>query len=176
MVGIRRQIESFKAKEQNEAHNPKYGWHIDIEGACAEMAFAKHFGLYWDGSVNTFKAPDVGLMQVRSTMRLDGGLIIRPKDEAHERYALVVGSTRCPNELTGGRPGCGYFVMVGWMLGSDIKQDKYLAFKDSDTPAWLVPQRDLHPFESKPLPPKIEGNEPINDKLERKTDNYDVPF
>jgi hypothetical protein len=31
------------------------GWHIHIEGSCGEMAFAKALGLYWSGTVGTFK-------------------------------------------------------------------------------------------------------------------------
>ena len=109
---------------------------MDLEGALAEMAVAKAMNRYWDASVNTYKAPDVGKDQVRHTHKPDGKLIIRPGDKDHEVFWLVVGIS--PE-----------FTVCGWMTARDAKVDKY-AFNENyggAPPCWMVPQEDLIPPE-----------------------------
>jgi hypothetical protein len=50
-------------------------------------------------------------------------------------------------------------------------------------PRLMVPEGELKDLSvlqkselPRPLPPKIEGDEPINDELERQLDNFDIPF
>jgi len=131
LVGVRRNIASFQVQSTNKVKNKDFGWHIDIEAACAEMAVAKHFNLYWDGSVNTFKLPDVGGFQVRHTQKLDGCLIVRPSDSDREMYLLIVGSSPV------------YFI-VGWCYGHEAKQEQYVVGYNDMPPAWFVPQEYLH--------------------------------
>jgi hypothetical protein len=44
------------------------GWGVHIEGALGEIAAAKALNIYWDGSVNTFKADDLAGIQVRTPL------------------------------------------------------------------------------------------------------------
>ena len=131
-VGMRRNVISMQSKENNKVNNKDFGWHTDIESACGEMAVAKGLGIYWDGSVNTFKKPDVGNYQVRHTQKADGKLIVRPKDSDKETYILVTGTSPT-------------FNIVGWIQGADAKQDEHIFKGYNGMPdAWFVAQSKLN--------------------------------
>jgi len=136
LVGVRRRLESWGSAETNKVGNGSFGWQIDIEAACAEMAAAKALNLYWSGSVNTFKLPDVGEgvegLQVRHTDRDGGCLIVRPEDKGHERFLLVTGQAPL-------------FVLRGWLRGDDARQDAFWRDPNGHRPAWFVPQSALRP-------------------------------
>ena len=110
-------------------------WQIDTDGAAAEMAFAKWLNIYYEPTVNTFKAPDVGAFQVRSTKHEHGKLIIRGNDMKNEIAILVI--SKMPN-----------YRMAGWIYTNDAKLDKYLYDPNSrKAPMWMVPQADLNKME-----------------------------
>lgn len=132
MVGVKRRIVSYSFDKTNKFINPEVWWDMDIEGACAEMAVAKALNIYWDYSINTFSAPDVGLFQVRHTKISYGKLIVRPQDSDSETFILIVGSS--PD-----------FEIIGYMTGKEAKQDKYLSDPHGKAPCWMVPQGDLTP-------------------------------
>jgi hypothetical protein len=135
IVGIRRNITSRDSKDCNKVQNKDFGWHIDIEAAGAELAFAKYMGLYWDFSVNTFKKQDVGGYQVRHTQVKDGKLIIRPKDNPEEKYVLIVG--------TGPE-----YLIAGWIWGYEAKQDQHIFKGFNGMPdCWMVHQESLDQFD-----------------------------
>lgn len=136
IVGAKRNIISMKSLKCNKINNKDFGWHVDIEAACAEIAFAKRFGHYYDFSVNTFKKPDVAGHQVRHTQHLSGCLFIRDGDPVNEKYVLVVGQASQS------------FFVCGWIWGHEAKQDKYKFIGYNDMPdAWKVQQHELHQFE-----------------------------
>jgi len=139
-VGISRRVKSM-ARERNTHNaikNPNYGWHIDVEAACAEMAFAKFLDVYWDASVDTFKRADVGDVQVRSTSYDSGSLVFRNGDNIDDKFALVTG--RCPD-----------FNVRGWAFGMTICVGKYAVTEDKKEKMgwplgqsfWMMPQKDL---------------------------------
>jgi hypothetical protein len=133
-VGINRETASLKSDEYNKVQNKDFGWHTNIEAACAEIAFAKFKGVYWNGSVNTFKRPDVAGYQVRHTRYTENGhLIIYRNDNPEEVFVLVTGTHPV------------YFVH-GWMRGEDAMQQKYWREKNVGLPCWYVPQIDLLEF------------------------------
>lgn len=143
VLGAARRIKSKTAGlRDNHGLTGGKGWDLDIEGAMAEMAMAKAMGVYFDPTVGTFKAPDVvsrsgAGVQVRSTTRKDGRLIVRDPDPDDELYVLVISAL--PR-----------FRIVGWMRGGDAKQDRYKTAPDRGPrkrkPAYFVPQKDLQPF------------------------------
>lgn len=99
------------------------------------MAYAKAAGVYWSGSVDTFKAPDVETVQVR-TRSGDGprtDLIVRRSDDPDDVFVLVIG--KIPN-----------YRIVGWMRGHEAWRDEYIASHGSRAPAWFVPPDKLHEF------------------------------
>jgi hypothetical protein len=112
------------------------GWTIHIEGAAGEMAFAKAAGRYYASPVNTFKeGGDVGDVQVRTRSRMDYDLLVRPSDRDRDVFVLVLG--KIPT-----------FDVVGWMRGSDAKNEKWLNAHGNRPPAYFVPRSELSPIET----------------------------
>jgi len=134
MAGCVRRITSIKKGLNANVHASTSDWATDINGAGAEMAYAKHMGLFWDAGVNTFKAPDVGVVQIRSTVHKNGNLLFRPNDSISEQFILII--TDAPR-----------YTIVGWTLGEDAKVDEfYRAGERGMSGAWWVPQNRLIPF------------------------------
>jgi hypothetical protein len=125
-VGVARRIKSIFAGYDHYKHADKSDWAMDIDGALAEMAFAKYRDSYWTCSNGSFKAPDVGKFQVRSTSHQRGHLLVRPNDEGNEVFVFIV--TEAP-----------VFFLKGWLMTNEAKQDR---FWRGDS--WWVPQSELH--------------------------------
>lgn len=109
-------------------------WNIHIEGACAEMAVAKVMRCYWNGSIDTFKQQDLLYkdrpIQVRSSTNPDSALIVRDDDYSAHCYILVTGEAPA-------------FIIRGFILGDDAKQDKFRKSPLGRPPAYFVPQDQL---------------------------------
>ena len=133
-VGILRRIASLKRGETNKVQNKDFGWHTDIEGALAELAFAKAFNLHWNGSVNTFKVPDVGTIQIRHTQYPDGRLVVHDYDDDNTVHVLVTGTH--PN-----------YSIHGWLTGGQAKQQCFWDDPTGKFPAYFVPQAHLMPID-----------------------------
>lgn len=110
----------------------------DLQGALAELAAAKALNLPWDGkwlpvSVwDTWKihGNDVGKLEIRSTERFDGRLILHPTDKDFSPYLLITSEAHPTYHL------------VGWIYGIDGKIEKY--WRDNvPRPCYMVPQNDL---------------------------------
>lgn len=135
-VGLHRRVESIR----RGSYRPMYQdgedeWTVEEESACAEMAFAKHADKYWSGSVNAFKDPDVGAIQIRHTFRRNGRLIIREADRADHFHVLVVG--RSPT----------FHVLGGMYAEHARQQEAWLADPGGrGQPACFVPQSHLRPL------------------------------
>lgn len=101
-------------------------------GACGEMALCKSQGAFWTPSVNTFHAvADVGAnVEVRTTRRSDGCLIIRDNDPPDRWYVLVTGEP--PN-----------MDIRGLIRGDRARQPQWMANPNGYRPAWFVPQEAL---------------------------------
>ena len=129
-VGCQRMIENLLKKTK-----PRYGaedhtdWQINIEGALAECALAKHLGKFWaKGETGDL---DVGRVNVRSTRWESGSLILHPEDKDDVTYYLMVGAN-------------GSYRIAGHILAKDGKQEKYWADKQKTGRwAYFVPQSDL---------------------------------
>ena len=102
---------------------------INIEGALAECAWAKHLGKFWaKGETGDL---DVGRVNVRSTRWESGSLILHPEDKDDVTYYLMVGAN-------------GSYRIAGHILAKDGKQEKYWADKQKTGRwAYFVPQSDL---------------------------------
>lgn len=127
-VGIDRRNESIVGSYKSA--NLENLYENDIQSACAEVAVAKLFGIYWDGGVNTFKEDDVLGLQVRQTRLPDGSLIIRAADKDESLYVLATGIAPV-------------FTARGAMYGADAKRDEFLRAPCDREPAWFVPQERL---------------------------------
>ena len=131
-VGIRRQVAAMARGLPDRHGYDGDGWAEHIEGACGEMAVAKLLGVYWPGSVNTFKAGgDVALLQVRTRSRHDYDLLVRPADKDLEAiYVHVTG--RAPE-----------FRVWGWMRCGDCRRDAWWRTHGDRPGAWFVPAAAL---------------------------------
>jgi hypothetical protein len=88
VAGCARRVTSVKEGYDKNKHAQKSDWATDIDGALAEMAFAK-------ASNRSFKEPDVGEWHVRSTRHSEGHLIIRPNDnEPEARFVFAITGDR----------------------------------------------------------------------------------
>lgn len=145
-VGIRRQLEALARNLPDKHGYQGDGWSIHIHGAGGELAFAKAAGMYWNGSVNTFKAPDLaGNIQVRTRSGVGGreDLIVRPGDASSDVFVLVVGQV--PE-----------FVVAGWCYGSQAKQKRFAQNYGDRPSAYFVPRKQLIAF---PIEPGIRPAE-----------------
>lgn len=150
------ELGKIKGKERNDnaikakADQHKHGFQgdnlkIHIEGVWAEIAAAKALGLKWDDGPWRRFSHDVGELQIRSTPRDDGRLILRPKkhdymgDADDDIFVLVIAIDQSHYELR------------GWLLGKDGKKPMFWFDKNQRDPAWFAPQFYLNPMQS-PLP------------------------
>lgn len=132
-------ISAMKAS-RNQRYNRDNGLAViegtEVNAVRAEMAVAKAYNMYWMGGVGNVGSVDVGgIIEVRSVSQANHNLILHPDDKDKFPYVLVDLSD-CPNVN-----------LIGWIWGSDGKQDKY--WKDpsgKNRPAFFVPQADLNPM------------------------------
>ncbi len=140
-VGVNRCLSSW-AKGLKHAHGykPDDLFDTNIISAAAEMAVAKYCGLYWDGSVDTFKSKaDVGSdIEVRLSMMKEPRLIIRPGDTQGSRYVLVKNLWK--------QSSTPQFQILGYYRYSKrLMHDKWWTnFGKEDRPhCWAIPVQDL---------------------------------
>jgi hypothetical protein len=134
IVAVRRVCTSISKNSINSHGFKGHGWNENVEGACAEMAVAKHLDIYWSGSNGTYKKADLSTnLEVRWT-GLDGGsLIVRPGDNDDATFILVTG--RCPT-----------YSIRGFMKGKEAKNDRWLDYLGNPErpPAYVIPQHELN--------------------------------
>jgi hypothetical protein len=133
-VGVMRQVQNLKrGRADAYGASTSMGWQYHIEGAMGEMAVAKAFNLYWNGNLGNLSAGDVGDIQVRTSSRTNGDLIMHPRDRDKDRFILVTG-------------GNGDYNLRGWVLGSEGKLQEYWRDPAGGRPAYFVPQGKLRNF------------------------------
>lgn len=138
-AGVRRNLEARRKGRPDtygkDVSQMEGGWGVHIEGAAAEMAVAKACGRYWDpvwSEIDRTRG-DIGQLQVRSTMRPNGCLLLHPEDSDESMFVLVTGIA--PN-----------FQIRGCIRGHQGKQEQHWR-TDTGRPAFFVPQRALQPVE-----------------------------
>jgi hypothetical protein len=109
----------------------------EVIGVCGEIAVAKLGKFYFVPRLNEFHAvPDVFRdVEVRSTDRDDGCLVIRDNDVLERRFilAIVNGSD---------------VVLAGWIYGTEGAKSEYLRNPNNHVPAWFIPSHKLRPMET----------------------------
>jgi hypothetical protein len=130
VAGAIRRVKGIKRRTQAYGLNGNE-WQHDIEGCCAELAVAKHYGLPWLGAF-MFRAPDVGEWQIRSTQLDHGSLIVHREDSPADTFLLVTGRN-------------GSYTIRGWIRAEDAQADRYWSDPSGKGRwAFFVPQSDLH--------------------------------
>jgi hypothetical protein len=118
---------------------PYRRWGTDIEGAAAELAFAKARGHYYDSYVGVNyarQAGDVGRTQVRSTWHDHGCLTVYNSDPDDAPFVLMVGMIPT-------------FRIAGWLYGREAKQPRWWQ-PHLRKPAFFVPQQALRRVDARP--------------------------
>jgi hypothetical protein len=109
----------------------------EVIGVCGEIAVAKLGKFYFVPGLNEFHiVPDVFRdVEVRSTDRYDGCLVIRDNDVLERRFilAIVNGSD---------------VVLAGWIYGTEGAKSEYLRNPNNHVPAWFIPINKLRPMET----------------------------
>lgn len=151
MSGVMKRIEAMRSGKDDDygwgGNHQQDTWTREIEGAAAEVAYAKFRNQYWSGTVNTFRQADVGSkVQVRGCPFKGKNLLIRPRDSDTDVFVLVVG--RCPT-----------FTIEGWILGSEAKRPELQQFPNGGSPVYLLEPSRLHQFCATCKRPSCQGHE-----------------
>jgi hypothetical protein len=135
-VGCMRNVQSLRSEWTPAAGvGLENTWTLNIEGACGEMALAKHQGIYWTATIGDNRADDVGPYQVRTntSRRLDD-MILRDRDRADRNYVSVLSFLPV-------------FVICGWISGKEGKQECWKRDGSAGRPpCYFVPRGALHPI------------------------------
>ena len=103
-----------------------------VIGAIGEIAFAKFADRFFIPHINTFhNTPDCFEdIEVRSS---DSNLtlITREDDNPNRKYVKV---------MTNGSAA----LIVGWLYGSDTRQDQYFHSSEGNRVCWMVPHKQLN--------------------------------
>lgn len=140
-VANSRQVSSIKKGGRDNLYKKK-GWleefDIHIAGCVGELAVAKVIGVTWTGSVDTFKAPDLGGdIQVRHRTNPLWDLIVRSVDKDQERFVLSRGMPP------------GLIEVAGWIRGIDAKREEFLKdWGNYGKPSYFVPAYKLNDMET----------------------------
>jgi hypothetical protein len=132
-VGGSRHYHALKANKPDCHGFDGDGWGAHIEGALGEQAVAKALNIYWDGSVNTWKAEDLAGIQVRTRREHWHDLIVRPDDSDASAWVLVTGKE-------------GDYIVRGWIAGGEAKRQEWLKDHGQRPKAYFVPQSALRPL------------------------------
>jgi hypothetical protein len=136
IAGVMRQVSAIThGRPPAYSHDDKDPWTPHIEGAASEMATAKYLDRFWSplasGRLSDLPGDVSTRVQVRSTSRSDGCLIVHPSDHDDHLFYLV---------LTDDLPRC---TIVGSLRGRDAKQGRFWRTQGVRHPAFFVPQFDL---------------------------------
>lgn len=87
-----RHLESLQSnRAPRDGYTARDEYLNEVHGCWAEIAVAKHYGLYWSPIVRSFTLPDLGAIEVKWTPYTDGKLILRHEILPHVAYVLVTG-------------------------------------------------------------------------------------
>jgi hypothetical protein len=103
----------------------------DIRGACSEFAASVLLNKCWRPRIGEICHPDVGgVVEVRSTVRENGRLIVKPSDKDDAPFVLIVANMEARR-----------FRFGGWAFGRAAKNWPILS--EFGDPAHFVPQSAL---------------------------------
>lgn len=139
LVGVMRQMHNLKhGRADRYGASPDDAWRYHIEGACGELALAKHLRTYWNGALGNLKAADVGSkFEVRTRSQHTYDLPLHPTDVSDHCYVLITG--RAPR-----------MALRGWCWGHEGMLDRWWSDPAGGRPAFFVPRGELHSIATLP--------------------------
>jgi len=150
-VGRARNLSAIvKSSKDSYPSDSQNAWGQHIDGAGAELAFAKFIGLYWDGSVDTYRSGtgDLPYTQVDVKHSRDGKWKVKEKDKGE----LVLVRGTMPE-----------YIIEAYCTAEDVK--KY-APAYSEPKLWAVPederQRDFTSLRKKLWRRAFDAREGLN--------------
>lgn len=133
--GHRRLRQLQKGRADRYGYDGTDLWTTDIESTGAEIAVAKHLGVYWWDSPSLDYDGDVGEVQVRWTGHPNGKLILHPEDADEAAFFLVRGHMPA-------------YEVAGWIRGGEGKLERFWADPTGKgRHAFFVPTTELNPPE-----------------------------
>lgn len=142
--GVLRQVNALRKRVNDPDAHHRDPMEAHVSGAISEWAVCKALGVPWDPVIGpkwfsrSIQPGDVRVgghaIEIRSTSLENGCLIAHDYSFDDRAYVLVL-TARAP-----------VYELVGWMLGSDCKQQRFWRDK-VPRPAYFIPQRELRPIE-----------------------------
>lgn len=138
LVGFRRQLRASLRKDRPSfpEHYAGQLWFNHIAGACAECAVAKHLGVYWDASVDTFNVSDLPGYDCEIRFSPAGKPKVKPRD------------TRNIIAVVGDASRIAHYEIWGWLPAADAKRSEWSSH--SDPLCWFPPRDVWNPIELLP--------------------------
>jgi hypothetical protein len=133
-LGSARTAEAQDAKRPGRAGCPPNNLEQDIDGAAAEIAFARAIGVAPSLASGPSPEADVAGFHVRSTARPIGKLIVRPGDPEDNVYVLVVGSGR-------------EWRVIGCAVGREAMRPEFWYEENRRPGCYMLPQDRLRPLQ-----------------------------
>jgi hypothetical protein len=129
LVGFRRQL---LASLRNDTPSfperyPGQLWYNHIAGACAECAVARHLGVYWDMSVDTFNTTDLPGWNCEIRFSPAGKPKVKPRDT--RRIIAVTGE---PGNISA-------YTILGWLPAKEAMRPEW---ESTDLPTCWFPPPD----------------------------------
>lgn len=139
-AGILRRLNGVRyRREEPYGARPAAAWNDDINGSIAELALAKHLGIFWSGTVGRLDLPDVGSLQVRSKTDPVHRLVVLESDEDAKVFvSVLVGIPVCQ--------------LCGWMLAKDAKRSEWLLADPLKPNRFFVPNEALASMQALDMP------------------------
>jgi hypothetical protein len=136
---LARQLGSARTSEAQQANRPgragcrPNNLQQDINGAAAEVAFARVVGAAPSLTAGPSQDPDVAGFHVRSTPYPNGKLIVRPGDPEDNVYVLLVGSGKT-------------WRVIGSAVGREAIHPEYWYEENSRPGCYMLPQDKIPPL------------------------------
>ena len=127
--GVFRRIKKHEGDREDREQKERSIWDNEIEGSCAELAWAKYHEEYWTG-LSKLRGSDTKSAEVRWTRHEHGGLIIYRKDKNQDIFVLAKGFAPT-------------ITFVGWISGEDARKNA----ADSGFGPKLLDSSFLNPFD-----------------------------
>lgn len=134
-IGVLRQVSNIQERRKERyGAKPEYDWQNHVQGCLGEFIVARTLGLFWDGKLGDLSTGDVGKLEVRTTAKDKGDLVLHDYDRDNSIFILVTG---CNDR----------FNIRGWILGSIGKTVGVWESRNNRPPAFWVKQKQLRSFE-----------------------------